>query len=150
MDAILQDAHHDTGKEMYLDECDCTKARICRRECERREREARETTGNSTDDRNRRNTRTLKDDEQLRTELGMCPNKTNIDVRKLKRQDRANNMPKKRLLGIADKVGRGEVTKGRAGVRWARAVEKAWKATRVEGNQKQMVSMATFGNARQK
>ena len=46
MDAILTDSHLDT---MYPDECDSTKARICRRSMGK-ERETQKTVGNSTDD----------------------------------------------------------------------------------------------------
>ena len=48
MDAILTDPHLDTRK-MYCEECDCTKVRVYTRSLER-EREIRETTGNSADE----------------------------------------------------------------------------------------------------
>ena len=50
MDAILTDSHLDTRiKEIYPDECDSSRAKICI--SMGREREVRETVGNRTDDR---------------------------------------------------------------------------------------------------
>ena len=49
MDAILADSHLDTWFYMHYAECDCAKARICRRRVGR-ERKLRDTAVNSTDD----------------------------------------------------------------------------------------------------
>ena len=53
----------------------------------------------------------------LRAELGMYPVETNRDVRKLKWQYKARNMPKTRLSAIADRAVWEKVTEGRAGIR---------------------------------
>ena len=74
-----------------------------------REREVRETLGNSTDDSSKTNAKMLKYDYYLvllkqyfRAELGMYPLKTNIYIRKLKRQYKVRNMPKNRLPATVD------------------------------------------------
>ena len=46
----------------------------------------------------------------LRAELGMYPPETNRYVRKLKGQYKVRNMPKKRLLAIADRAAWEKVT----------------------------------------
>ena len=57
----------------------------------------------------------------------MHPRKTNRDVRKLKWQHKARNMPKKGMPAIADGAVWEKITKGRAGIRWDSVVEKVWK-----------------------
>ena len=72
----------------------------------------------------------------------MYPLKTNRDVRKLKWQYDVRNMPKKRLPAIADRAVWEKVTKGRAGIRWDRVVEKVWKD--IGGNQEKILSREKF------
>ena len=60
----------------------------------------------------------------------MHPRKTNRDVRKLKWQHKARNMPKKGMPAIADGAVWEKITKGRAGIRWDSVVEKVWKGYR--------------------
>ena len=57
----------------------------------------------------------------------MYPLETNRDVRKLKWQYKARNMPKTRLSAIADRAVWEKVTEGRAGIRWDNVVEKVCK-----------------------
>ena len=78
----------------------------------------------------------------LRAELGICPLKTNRDVRKLKWQCKVKNMPKKRLPAIADRAVWEKVTKGRAGMRWDGVVEGVWKD--IGGNQEEILSVEEF------
>ena len=75
----------------------------------------------------------------LRPELGMHPLKTNRDVRKLKWQYMVRNLPKKRLPAIAVWE---KVTKGRAGIKWNRVVEKVWED--IGGNQDEILSIEKF------
>ena len=84
---------------MYSDECDCAKARICRRSMGR-ERKVCRTAGSNTDDSSLKSTRMLKyssttSSTVLRAEMGMYPLQTNRGVRKLKWQHKARNMPKR-------------------------------------------------------
>ena len=78
----------------------------------------------------------------------MHPRKTNRDVRKLKWQHKARNMPKKGMPAIADGAVWEKITKGRAGIRWDSVVEKVWKD--VGGNQGEVLSIEKFGATRQK
>ena len=78
----------------------------------------------------------------LRAELGICPLKTNRDVRKLKWQYKVRNMPKKRLPAIADGAVWEKATKGRAGIRWDSVFENVWKD--IGGNQEEILSVEEF------
>ena len=64
-------------------------------------------------------------------------------MKKLKRQYKVRNMPKKRLPAIADRAVWEKVTKGRTGIRWDSVVENVCKDT--EGNQAETRSIETFG-----
>ena len=55
------------------------------------------------------------------------------DVKRLKKQYKVRNMPKKGLPAIAKRTVWEKVTKGRAGIRWDSVVEKVWKD--IGGNQ---------------
>ena len=57
----------------------------------------------------------------------MYPFKANRGVRKMKRQCKVRNMPKKKLQAKADRTVWEKVAKGRAGIRWDGVVEKEWK-----------------------
>ena len=64
------------------------------------------------------------------------------DVKKLKRQYKVRNMPKKRLPAIADRAVWEKVTKGRAETRWDSVVENVWTDRR--GNQEEKLSIEKF------
>ena len=72
----------------------------------------------------------------------MHPRKTNRDVRKLKWQHKARNMPKKGMPAIADGAVWEKITKGRAGIRWDSVVEKVWKD--IGGNKEDIPSIEKF------
>ena len=82
-------------------------------------------------------------------ELGMCPLKTNRDVRMLKWQYKPRNMPKKRFPAIADGAVWEKVTKDRAGIRWDSVVEKIWKDIG-ENQEEILLSRDSLGGTRQK
>ena len=69
----------------------------------------------------------------------MYPFKANRGVRKMKRQCKVRNMPKKKLQAKADRTVWEKVAKGRAGIRWDSVVEKVWKD--IEGNQEEILSV---------
>ena len=69
-------------------------------------------------------------------EPGTYPFKTNRDMRKLKWQYKARNVPKTRLPAIADRSVWEKVTKGRASIRQDIVVDKVWKD--IGGNEEEM------------
>ena len=79
----------------------------------------------------------------LRAEPGMYPLETIRDVRKLKWQNKLNNMSKKRLPVIADRAVWEKITKGRAGTRWDNVVERILKD--LDGDQEEVPSIEKFG-----
>ena len=81
----------------------------------------------------------------LRAALGMYPLKTIRDVRKMKWQYKAKNMPEKRLPAIVDM---GEKTKGGAGIRWNDVVEKIWND--LGRDQEGVLSIDKFGRYKKK
>ena len=74
--------------------------------------------------------------------MGVYPLKTNRDARKLKWQYEVRIMPKQKVPSIADRAVWEKVTKGRAGIRWDRVVEKVWKD--IGGNQEEILSIEKF------